>query len=89
MENLSEEDKDVRRRLLGYSRWLDPATKTEVNSRIAALGHDVKVIVTNAQRLEQAGLIKMTENHYLTIAEEVSQQAANSLIDELVQELGG
>jgi hypothetical protein len=87
MEDLSEEDKEVRRRLLGYSRWFDPATKEEVNGRIAALGHKAEVILINAQRLQQAGLIKVTENHYLSIVEEVSQQAAETLTDELVQEL--
>jgi hypothetical protein len=87
MEELSEKDEEVRRRLLGYSWWLDPATKQEVNGRIATLGHPEELILINAQRLQQAGLIKITENHYLLIDEEVSQQAAEALMDELVQEL--
>ncbi|BAV51547.1 Uncharacterized protein MLTONO_6645 [Mesorhizobium loti] len=87
LHGLSHEDEEVRRRLLGYSWWFDPATKAEVHGRIAKLGHQDDIVVLNAQRLEQAGLIKVTDNHYLPIVEEVCLQAADSLMGELLQEL--
>ncbi|MGR8964975.1 hypothetical protein ACU8MP_29485 (plasmid) [Rhizobium leguminosarum] len=87
MDNLGEIDREIRRRLLGYSLWLDPATKVEVNARIEGRGFEAGVIAINAQRLHEAQLINITENHYLPVAAEVCQQAADTLTEEFLLEL--
>ncbi|MGB8292552.1 hypothetical protein [Rhizobium ruizarguesonis] len=87
MDRLGEVDREVRRRLLGYSRWFDPATKSEVNGRIMGHGFEEAVIVANAQRLHDEKLLAITEHHYLVTAEDVCQQAADTLMDEFLTEL--
>ncbi len=87
MDTLGETDREVRRRLLGYSRWLDPATKNEIVSRILARGFDETVIIVNAQRLHDEQLLIITDNHYLPLDENICQQAADTLIDEFLAEL--
>lgn len=87
LDNLGEDDRDVRRRLLGYSRWYEPASKAEVFEKLTVFGHDQGLVETNAQRLHEADLIQITENHYLPLNEEICQQAAESLKAEFLQEL--
>lgn len=87
MDSLGEIDREVRRRLLGYSRWFDPATKSEVNDKIMAHGFEEAVIVVNAQRLHDQNILAITEYHYLVVAEDICQQAADTLMEEFVAEL--
>lgn len=87
LENLDENDREVRRRVLGYSRWYDPASKDQVIQKLALIGHDLELVENNAQRLHDANLIQITENHYLPRNEEICQQAAESLMAEFLQEL--
>ena len=87
LTGLSNVDRDVRRRVLGYSRWYDPAEKSLVLEILAMLGHEQGLVENNAQRLHEADLIQITENHYLPLNEEICQQAAESLMDEFLREL--
>jgi hypothetical protein len=88
LDDLGEDDRDVRRRLLGYSRWYDPAIKTDMFQKLAEFGHEKELVESNAQRLHEAHLIKITNNYYLPMDEEVCQQAAESLMTEFLNELG-
>ncbi len=87
LDDLEEVDREVRRRVLGYSRWYDPAAKTRVFQILATFGHGRELVENNAQRLRDDGLIQITENHYLPLNEEICQQAAESLLDEFLREL--
>ena len=87
LDDLDEDDRDVRRRLLGYSRWYEPASKAEVFEKLAVFGHEPELVENNAQRLRDADLIKITEHHYLPLNDEICQQAADSLMAEFLQEL--
>ncbi|NKL91692.1 hypothetical protein [Rhizobium leguminosarum] len=87
IDRLGDIDREVRRRLLGYSRWFDPATKAEVEQRLQARGYEKDVILANARRLHDENLICITENHYLAVANDICQQAAETLLDELTGEL--
>ncbi|WP_027666117.1 hypothetical protein [Rhizobium leguminosarum] len=87
MDTLAEADREVRRRLLGYSRWLDPAPIIEVNARIVAQGFEETMIISNAQRLHNEKLLAITDNHYLSLDDEVCQQAADTLMFEFLAEL--
>ena len=87
LDRFDDDDRDVRRRLLGYSRWYDPATRAEICEKLVAFGYAEELVENNAERLHDAGLIKITENHYLPMNAEICQQAAESLMDEFVREL--
>ncbi len=87
LDNLDEDDRDVRRRLLGYSRWYDPANKAEIFEKLAGFGHEQELVENNARRLHDADLIQITENHYLPVKEEICQQAAESLMAEILHQL--
>ena len=65
----------------------EPASKAEVFEKLAVFGHDQGLVETNAQRLHEADLIQITENHYLPLNEEICQQAAESLKAEFLHEL--
>lgn len=80
-------DREVRRRILGYSRWYEPANKAEIFAKLAVFGHESGLVENNARRLHDADLIQITENHYLPLNEEICQQAAESLMSEFLQEL--
>ena len=87
IDSLNEVDREVRLRVLGYCRWYEPATKSEVFEKLALLGHGQEIVENNAQRLQGAELIQITENHYLTVNKDICQQAADFLMDEFLQEL--
>lgn len=87
MDDLGEIDREVRRRLLGYSRWFDPATKAQVHERLVGLGYGEGTIETNAARLQESKLIKITQRHYLPDNLDICQQAADTLVDEFLEEL--
>lgn len=87
MFELGETDREIRRRLLGYSKWLDPATIEQVMKKLLSLGYGKVSIETNAQRLQDSKLLKITQYHYLPVNEDVCQQAADTLLDEILEEL--
>lgn len=87
LDRFDDDDRDVRRRLLGYSRWYDPAKKAEIYEKLAGFGYERGLVENNAGRLHDASLIKITENHYLPLDEEICQRAAESLMDEFLREL--
>ncbi len=80
-------DQEVRRRVLGYSQWYDPASKTRILEKLNSFGYDQTLVENNAQRLEANGLIQITESHYLPLNAEVCQQAAETLMAEILLEL--
>ena len=66
LDNLDEDDRDVRRRVLGYSRWYEPASKAEIFEKLAGVGHEPELVENNAQRLHDADLIQITGTIRLT-----------------------
>lgn len=87
LAELDQADREVRRRVLGYSRWLDPAEKVTVIGKLVARGYAQAAVEANALRLQEAHLIHITENHYLPENMQVCQEAAESLMDEFLREL--
>ena len=88
LEELGANDREIRRRLLGYSRWYDPADKTMVFEDLKARGYNQNLVETNAQQLEVEKLIIVSDNFYLPKNLEICQQAADTLIDEFIHILG-
>ena len=87
LDKYSEHDRDLNLRLLAYTRWYDPANQTEIQAKMLKHGHAREFVEIYARRLQDDGLIKITENHYLPLNEEVCQQAAESLTPEFLLEL--
>ncbi len=87
LADFGDTDQEVRRRVLGYSRWYEPANKAELFEKLAGFGHWPQLVENNARRLHDADLIQITENHYLPLNEEICQQAAESLMAEFLHEL--
>lgn len=87
LENFGDEDHDIRRRLLGYSKWFDPAKREEISLRLEGFGYGRPVVEQNASRLEEAGLIRITEHYYLPLDDDLCQLAANTLFEEILAEL--
>jgi len=88
LEELGANDREVRRRLLGYSRWYDPAEKTMVFEDLKERGYDQNLVETNAQQLEAEELILVSDNYFLPNNMEICQQAADTLLDEFIHVLG-
>lgn len=87
LDDLAATDQDLRRRLLGYSRWYDPAGKAMIDDKLLNLGHTKESVENNALRLHEIGLMQVTENHYLPLDNAICDEAAESLIDEFLSEL--
>ena len=87
LAELGQIDNEVRRRVLGYSRWYEPASKDRIFQKLAVLGHERELVENNARHLQNDGLIMITENHYLPLNEKICQQAAEFLMVEILQEL--
>ena len=52
------------------------------------MGFGRNVVETNAQRLDEANLIKVTRSHFLPLDDQVCQEAADSMMEEILAELG-
>lgn len=87
LAQLNETDREVRRRLLGYSQWFDPAEKKTIIGKLIAFGFAEAVIEANAMRLDAEGFIRITSNHYLPANVALCQEAAETLMDEFLIEL--
>ena len=88
LENLGAEDGEVRRRILGYSLWYDPAEKNVIFEKLGGLGYEQAIVELNALRLADEGVLTISQNHYLPNDLEICQQAADTLSNEFMAELG-
>ena len=52
-------------------------------------GYAEATVSTNIERLNQEGLVKVTNLHILPHDERICMEAANSLADEFIEILGG
>ena len=87
LEQLNETDRELMRRILGYSMWFDPVSKSEVHDRLNKIGFGTSHVEIVAQRLHEAELIQVTEDYYLPVNDVVCQQAAETLMEEILGEL--
>ena len=87
LDALSTEDREIRRRILGYSVWLSPLSKANAMQKIAGLGHSEAAILSCIERISQERVIRLTKSHILPLDQTVCQQAAETLIDEFTESL--
>lgn len=85
LERLGDEDREIRVRLLAYSKWLDPLGKKRVNALLVERGFIVASIESNLHRLHQEGLLKVTANHVLPLDDRICSEAADEMADEFFE----
>ena len=89
LDALSVEDREVRMRILGYCKWLDPLPVERGKELLTEKGYSEEVIVSNLSRLEGEGLIKLTLLHILPVDKRMCAEAAGLLSDEFIALLAG
>ncbi len=87
LDDIEVQDREVRRRILGYSMWLEPMSKEQAYEIVADLGLEVAAIEPNAERLAQMGLVRVTASHILPINIRVCNEAAETFADEFIGRL--
>jgi hypothetical protein len=87
LDDIEAQDREIRRRILGYSMWLDPMSREQANETIAKLGLDVNAINPNVERLAQMGLVRVTASHILPVNLRVCNEAAETFADEFIGRL--
>lgn len=94
LEGFAQEDRDIRRRFLGYTLWFAPdANKIELYELLERF-HPRAAIENNAQRLCEAGMLHDTGNHYLPNLtqdekRQACQQAMASVQSEIMELIAG
>ncbi len=86
---LSAEDREVRMRILGYCKWLDPLPLERGRDLLMEKGYSEDVIAGSLSRLQGEGLIKLTRLHILPVNKRVCAEAAGLLSDEFIALLAG
>ncbi|MEM8796519.1 MAG: hypothetical protein AAGE61_13200 [Pseudomonadota bacterium] len=87
LDDIAAQDREIRRRLLGYSMWLEPMSKQQAYNIVADLGLNVASIDPNAKRLAQMGLVRVTGSHILPVNLRVCNEAAETFADEFIGRL--
>lgn len=82
LESLGDQDRAIRVRLLGYSKWLDPLGKKLANDLLVEKGFVVASIESNLDRLHREGLLKVTTDHVLPLDNRICSEAADEIADE-------
>lgn len=90
LAGMQTEDSEIRRRILGYTRWFSPISKSELNSLLESRRYNDTQVESNAQRLVQENIIIETENHWMTNnqddeANEINDQAMASVMPEIIE----
>lgn len=87
LDNIEVQDREIRRRILGYSMWLEPMSKEQANEMIVEAGLDVSALDPNMERLAQMGLIRVTGSHVLPVNKRICNEAAEIFTDKFIARL--
>jgi hypothetical protein len=87
LDEIEVQDREIRRRILGFSMWLEPMSKVQACEIVADLGLDVNAIEPNAERLGHMGLVRVTASHILPVNLRVCNEAAETFADEFIGRL--
>jgi hypothetical protein len=88
LEALGDDDRTIRLRILGYCKWLDPLPIRDGIALLEDKGYSEATVSINIERLNQEGLVKVTSHHILPQDERICTEAADSLADEFIAQLG-
>lgn len=84
LDRISEVDREIRARLLGYSVWLDPLETQRACDLLSKKGYVAERIELNLRTLNQEGLLKLTANHILPMNTQVCDEAADEVAEEFL-----
>lgn len=84
LDRLSDDDRNIRIRLLGYSKWLYPLTKDHALFLLTEKGYELAIIKQNLDRLDHASLLNVTANHMLPLDDRICSEAADQVADEFL-----
>lgn len=87
LDQLSESDREIRRRIMALCVWYDPVSIERVSDELLELAHSQAAIQSNIERLCEAEFIVSTKQHLLPLNTEICRQAADTLIDEFIKRL--
>lgn len=87
LSQMSEEDRAIRIRLMGYSKWFDPLGRARASGLLTDKGFAADSIVTNLDRLHQERFLRITREHILPLNHRICQDAADELTDEFIKML--
>lgn len=87
LDDIGANDREIRRRILGYCMWLEPMSKERASDLIVEQKLDVEAIEPNLKRLVQMGLVKVTASHILPVNRAICSEAAEIYADEFIAKL--
>ena len=87
LDDIAANDREIRRRILGYSMWLEPMPKERASDLIHEHELDVEAIEPNLERLVQMGLVRVTSSHILPLNKAICGEAAEIYSDEFIAKL--
>lgn len=87
LDDIAANDREIRRRILGYCMWLEPMSKERASDLIQEHGLDVEAIEANLERLVQMGLVRVTASHILPLNKTICGEAAEIYADEFIAKL--
>jgi hypothetical protein len=85
IQALQDTEKLLQVRILGYVHWFAPISKSDLSNLLQEKGHIARIINNASERLALSGLITDTGNHYIPGNKAVCEQAANSIMSEILE----
>lgn len=87
LDDIEADDREIRRRILGYCMWFEPMSKERASALILEHKLDVEAIEPNLNRLVQMELVHVTASHILPLNKAVCGEAAEIYADEFIAKL--
>ncbi len=87
LDDIAANDREIRRRILGYCMWLEPMSKERASDLILEHELDVEAIEPNLERLVQMGFVRVTASHILPLNKAICGEAAEIYADEFIAKL--
>lgn len=85
LDGLSEQEKELRIKILGFVNWFDPITKDELSELLKTFSYQDEEIEISAKVLCHANLIEDTGKFYIPSMEAICEEAASEVIEDILE----
>lgn len=85
LQNIDVNNLLLQKLILGYINWLDTAPKEKIIQIFTGKGYSQDLIENSAHRLVLNELIEDTGNYYIPKNKAICEQAANDVMDEIIE----
>ena len=85
VDDLGRDDREIRLKILSYVHWFAPISKDDLAGILQERQIAEKIVLSNSERLVDAGTIRDTGTHYLPGKDGVCEAIADSRIHELTE----